>query len=237
MWSLAIESSTQIASVALLKENSVVSQKESRIQRSHSEHLNSFVHDLLEESQITASDLNLISVGVGPGSFTGIRVSINLAKTISYSCGTPVAAVNTLEALAFPYIQQDLPILSLMNAYKNMVYYAVYGGEIDPKSTLHKPHAIPLVEMKKLIKNKHLTIGDGFLFYEKFLPESLSQLMVRPSQPQDYPRASTIGQIGLRYFNQGLTFDWKSLSPLYIRSSEAEETAQGIVWSPLDFKE
>jgi tRNA threonylcarbamoyladenosine biosynthesis protein TsaB len=237
MWSLAIESSTQIASVALLNNSSLVSQRESRVQRSHSELLNSFVQELLDESKISVADLNLITVGIGPGSFTGIRVAVNLAKTISYTCGTPLAAVNSLKTLAFPYCEQELPILALINAYKNMSYFAVYRGGIQAANTIHKPHVIPMGDIKKIIDFKHLTVGEGYLFYEKYLPANLKSLMVRPTSVQDYPMASTLGKIGLTYFDQGLTFDWKSLNPLYIRSSEAEETAQGIVWSPLDFKE
>jgi tRNA threonylcarbamoyladenosine biosynthesis protein TsaB len=237
MWSLAIDSSTQIASVALLNNNSLVSQRESRIQRSHSEHLNLFAQELLIESKISVSDLNLVSVGVGPGSFTGIRVAVNLAKTISYSCNIPLVAVNSLEALAFPYYNQDLPILTLINAYKNMSYFAIYQSDKTSKKILRLPHVTPMKDIKNIISSEHLTVGDGFLFYQKYLPENLLKLMIRPSNPQDFPLASTIGQIGLNYFSQDLTFDWKSLTPLYIRSSEAEETAQGIVWSPLDFKE
>ncbi|MFN9067180.1 MAG: tRNA (adenosine(37)-N6)-threonylcarbamoyltransferase complex dimerization subunit type 1 TsaB, partial [Bdellovibrionales bacterium] len=215
MWSLAIESSTQVASVALFNQNQVVSNRESRIQRSHSENLNSFVNDLLEESKITAADLKLISVGVGPGSFTGIRVSINLAKTLSYSCSIPIAAVNSLEALALPYVDQKWPVLSLINAYKNMSYYAVYMNGIESLNTIHKPHVIPMIEIKKIIDSKHLVIGDGYLFYEKLMPESLLSLMIRPTSPEDFPMASTIGKIGLQKFEKGQTFDWKSLSPLY----------------------
>ena len=237
MWSLAIDSSTQVASVALLKEKELISQKESRIQRSHSEHLNLFVHEILNESKITLLDIKFISVGIGPGSFTGIRVSLNLAKTISFSCNIPLVAVNTLESLAHPYYNQDLPILTLINAYKNMSYYAVYQIENSLQKVIQKPHVVPMKDIKKVMNSKHLTVGDGYLFYEKFLPENIKSMMIRPQNPNDYPMASTIGQIGLEYFSQGLTFDWKSLTPLYIRSSEAEETAQGIVWSPLDFKE
>lgn len=237
MWFLALDSSTQVASVALFQNTQSVSWLESRVQKSHSEHLNDFVKKLLDSAKISPEQLSFIGVGIGPGSFTGIRVAVNIAKTLSYSLSIPLVAVHSLESLAQPYVDQKLPVLSLINAYKNMSYFSIHSTVAKVLTEVHAPGVIQMKDIQKILDKPHLTVGDGYLFYEKFLPQSIKVQMVRPSHPADYPSAPVMGLLALEKYKKGLTFDWKSLNPLYIRSSEAEETAQGIVWSPLDFKE
>lgn len=234
---LAFESSTRLGSVALFQNGECTFFKESEIQRSHSENLQYFAVEIIKQAGIKFSDIDCFATGIGPGSFTGIRVSLNSVKTLSYAFSKPLVQVDSLHALAYQNQSADLPLLPLINAYKNMSYYGVYQQTQGQLSAKVQPSVIQMKQVSQILTQPHLTFGDGYLAYEKFIPESLKSKMIRPQNPQDYPHAKSIGILGLEKLKQGLTLDWKLLNPLYIRSSEAEETAQGIVWSPLDFKE
>ena len=119
-----------------------------------------------------------------------------------------------------------------------MSYFGVYDFGPDGRIKVQQEPGVLLVkEIKKQLKDPILTVGDGFLTYEKFLPPDIRSQMLRPTGVIDDPSAESLGLIAFEQFQQGLTLDWKSTKPLYIRSSEAEETKRGIVWSPLDFKE
>ena len=254
---LAFESSTKLGSVALIQNGVCTFSRQSAIQRSHSEILHQFVFEILNESKISLSEIDCFASGCGPGSFTGIRVSLNTAKAFSYAFQKPMVIVDSLENLAnlnkglvtkSPQTlglnessSTNVPqskILCLINAYKNMSYYAVYDFSPDGSTKVLKdPSVIPMKDIKVLLDEPILTVGDGFQTYESFLPESIRAKMLRPNGVIDDPTAESLGLITHEKIKKGLTLDWKSTKPLYIRSSEAEETKRGIVWSPLDFKE
>jgi len=246
---LAFESSTKLGSVALIQNGVCTFSRMSTSQKSHSEVLHQFVFEILNEAQIKLSEIDCFASGCGPGSFTGIRVSLNTAKAFSYSFEKPMVIVDSLENLAelnFGLVPDQntstnvrgAKILCLINAYKNMSYYAIYDLGLDGQTkVVHLPSAIPMKDIKTLLDVPLVTVGDGFLTYEKFLPENIRSKMLRPIGVIDDPTAESLGLIAHKKIQQGLTLDWKSTKPLYIRSSEAEETKRGIVWSPLDFKE
>lgn len=237
MWLLAFESSTQLGSVALFKDQACVQYFESRNQKSHSEHLHSFADQCLKKVGLQLKDIDVFATGVGPGSFTGIRVALNAAKTFSFALSKPVIGIDSLQSLAHLNPSLTLPTLSLINAYKNMSYFSVTMTTKVEQKILRAANVIQMNEIGKVLGEPHLTVGDGYLHYEKFLPDSIKVHMVRPENPQDFPTAKAVGELALKKVNSTPTLDWKSINPLYIRSSEAEESAQGIVWSPLDFKE
>lgn len=240
---LAFESSTKLGSVALVEDGVCTHFRFSATQRSHSEVLHQFVFEILKDSGLTLKEIDVFAAGCGPGSFTGIRVSLNTAKAFSYSLGKPMVVIDSLENLAA--LNRNLvenakssKILCLINAYKNMSYYAIYDLGTDGQlKVLVKPNVILMKDVQTLLNEPILTIGDGFLTYETFLPKNIRAKMLRPAGVIDDPTAQSLGILASEKANQGLTLDWKFAKPLYIRASEAEETKRGIVWSPLDFKE
>ncbi len=245
---LAFESSTKLGSVALIQDGVCTNSRKSATQRSHSEVLHQFVFEILNEAKLKLVDVDFYAAGCGPGSFTGIRVSLNTAKAFAYAFQKPMIEVDSLRnlaelnkglvGLAGSGKQTNSKILCLINAYKNMSYFAIYDvGPDNQIKVLQEPGVIPMKDIKTLLKDPILTVGDGFLTYESFLPENIRSQMLRPEGIVDDPSSESLGHVAYENIQKGLTLDWKSTKPLYIRYSEAEETKRGIVWSPLDFKE
>lgn len=238
---LAFESSTKLGSVALIQDGVCTHLKKSELQKSHSEVFHQFVFEILTEAGIKINALDGFAAGCGPGSFTGIRVSINTAKGFAYAFQKPMVVIDSLQNLA--HLNQSLvsfskKILCLINAYKNMSYYAIFSLDIKNKTkVLHEPQVIQMKNIKTLLNEPILVVGDGFLTYKPFLPEEILLKMIRPDDVIDNPTADCLGILAYEKFQHGLTLGWKSIKPLYIRASEAEENKRGIVWSPLDFKE
>lgn len=234
---LAFESSTRLGGVALIQNGVCTHKKESLSQKSHSEILHQYTFEILNEAGLSLDDIDGFAAGIGPGSFTGIRVSVSTAKAFAYSTGKPLVGIDSLINLAFQNLKPGQKILCLINAYKNMSYYAQFEFHPDSPKVLLEPHAIPMKDIKSILNGPVLVAGDGFSTYEKFLPESIKQLLIRPKDPKDLPTPEALGLLAHLQFQRHITLDWKSIKPLYIRSSEAEENQRGIVWSPLDFKE
>lgn len=226
---LAMDTSTLVGSVSLLKDNQVLAEQISQNQRSHSENINPFIQKCLDEAGLKLTDIDAFAVGIGPGSFTGIRIALNAAKTLAYSYNKPLVGIDSLTALAYPV--QSLATVAMINAYKNMVYLRVFLPGLQSQGPAK---AIPVRELSSHIPpGPYQVVGDGWLAYKDYFPEDLQNRLVRNESFQDYPLARHIGTLALPLLNSDQTFDWKSVLPLYIRASEAEENRKGILISPL----
>lgn len=229
---LALETSTLLGSACLFENDKVLEIESSLRQKSHSEVMNRYVDNILQKHGLELKDLDLFSVGQGPGSFTGIRIAGNIAKTYSFVTKKPIVTLDSLSLLALNLPAQSLPVLAIINAYKNMVYYGLFEPSFSfkqPPTFIAGPSVTPVKYLEDVLKGKKcVVVGDGFDAYKDFFPESLSKLLVRPQEKVDHPRADILAQIAPTLL-RSQTLDWKSFVPLYIRASEAEENQRGIL--------
>ena len=94
---LAIDTSSEICSTAILKDNNVVDINDLNDGRTHSENLLSLMEEILDRNNVKLNDLDLVACSVGPGSFTGIRIGVSSIKAIAEVLDIPIAGVNSLE--------------------------------------------------------------------------------------------------------------------------------------------
>lgn len=238
MITLCCETSTLLGSVALLEDQKVLAYHESQRQGSHSDVLNILVEKVLQDSGKNLKDVDAFISGIGPGSFTGIRISLNAIKAYAYCFNKPVYGGNSLMSMAFAARQAtlnekfiNLPIISMINAYKNMCYVATYefknGAFLEAKS----PEVIRVQNLNTYVLEPALVCGDGFSTYQKFFPQELSEKLMRAEGVLDDPQAKTLGLLAGQDLLKPMA--WNELLPLYLRSSEAEENLQGIKYQPL----
>ena len=129
---LALETSTKNCSVALADGDQILAVKEeSSDQYIHSEKLHLFIQEVLQWAGKKPAELSAAAVGMGPGSYTGLRIGVSAAKGLCYSLGIPLIAVNGLQLLAEEFIQLHHPeseelILPMLDARRMEVYTAVF---------------------------------------------------------------------------------------------------------------
>lgn len=230
---LAMETSTLLGGVAVIIDGKTVAEESSVRQKSHSENINPFIDHCLTTAGLKLEDIDAFAVGQGPGSFTGIRVAANAGKTFAYCYNKPLVTIDTLMLLAHQARTSKIPVLSIINAFKNMVYLGLFDVSGDEPRYLKGPEAIPVRELKNHIDQDCLVVGDGWEAYSEYFPEELKQKCHRDPQLPDHPLASTLGLMAEERVKNNLTLDWKSFLPLYIRASEAEETKRGVLITPL----
>jgi tRNA threonylcarbamoyladenosine biosynthesis protein TsaB len=97
---LALETATPVCSVALARNGEILALRESTTPNAHSSVLTVFIEDLFREASLQFADLDAISVGMGPGSYTGLRIGVAAAKGLCFALDKPLIAVPTLEAMA-----------------------------------------------------------------------------------------------------------------------------------------
>ena len=96
---LAIETGTDICSVALVRDGELLALRESDEERNHAKKIAVFVDELLRESGVAADDLDAVAVSKGPGSYTGLRIGVSFAKGLCYGQNIPLVAVGSLDSL------------------------------------------------------------------------------------------------------------------------------------------
>ena len=137
---LCIETATENCSVALSVDDTLIFCKEAAEPKIHATQLNHFIEIVLKEAGKIFSDIDAVAVSKGPGSYTGLRIGVATAKGICYALNKPLIAVNTLQAMAYSFIESGLVtqensnpffIIPMIDARRDEVYCAVFDSEMQ----------------------------------------------------------------------------------------------------------
>lgn len=129
---LNIDTSTSVCSVALSRDGQLLALKENNEGLNHSLLLGTYIDDILKENHLTVGTLDAVSVSMGPGSYTGLRIGVSMAKGLCYGASRPLIAVNTLQALAESVserIGEDALYCPMLDARRMEVYTALFDKE------------------------------------------------------------------------------------------------------------
>ncbi len=160
---LHIESSSRNCSVAVSDGNELLSLcEEVSDGYKQSEKLHTFVEWALEGAEMTLKELDAISLGSGPGSYTGLRIGAASAKGFCFALDIPLIAVSSLESLVIPFLSRNYDlIIPMIDARRNEVYIAVYDGLTGEELQQAVPHILSEDSLKEFAGKKILIVGDG----------------------------------------------------------------------------
>lgn len=214
---LGIDSSAITAGCALYDGKKIIAEQFLNTRHTHSETLLPMVENMLKNAEMTLSDIDRIAVTNGPGSFTGLRISISCVKGMAFGAKIPVIAVSTLEAIAYNFIGVDGIICACMDARLSQVYNALFRSENGVITRICDDRAIKLAELSKELssmKERLIFAGDGAELAYEFTEKKyeLAPLVLR------YQRGSGVC---LAAENKPET-DPAALMPSYLRLSQAE---------------
>ena len=165
----------------------------------HSAYLISTIIEILKDAKLTPNDLECIVTDIGPGSFTGIRACVTVARMLAQQLNIKVVGVSSLEILSKILGGNDLVAL---DARKNKAY--LYDNKILG--------AIELEEVDEIIKNKVLITDNSLLKrFEQYTDKAVSY------QDSEYPLGEILAKIGLEKLANGADTNWGNLKPLYIQ--------------------
>ena len=137
---LHIETATHTCSVALSYGEELILFKESHIDKSHASLLTVFIEELFRETGIHAEGLDAVSVSMGPGSYTGLRIGVSVAKGLAYGLGIPMLAVPTLKSMALGFLEKleidtnrdpSFLLCPMIDARRMEVYMAMYDSKLE----------------------------------------------------------------------------------------------------------
>lgn len=221
---LALDSSATAASVALLEDNFVLGEFFVNTKYTHSQTLVPMIKNLLNVTCVDIKDIDLFSVNVGPGSFTGIRIGVSAVKGMALALSKPCVPVSTLLSLAYNLKNYDGLICACMDARCNQVYNALFevsGGEIKRLTDDRAILIDDLAEELKGFSKKIILVGDGAILCYNKLHELLPYLELSDNNNR-YQRASSVAKIAFGDYNCGKSVKAAELLPKYIRMPQAE---------------
>ena len=160
---LLIETATKSCSVSLSSENKIIACKEEvNEQYSHAEKLTVFITELFKTQDFTIKDLYAVAVSKGPGSYTGLRISVSTAKGLCYALDIPLISVSTLKAMAFGMAQKEKSDLycPMIDARRMEVYNAFYNSTNKEIRGI-QADIIEACSYQKELDKKVLFFGDG----------------------------------------------------------------------------
>ena len=161
---LAFESSAKAASAALVRDGELIAQSTQCSGLTHSRTLLPMAEDMLKNTDIRLSDVDMLACAHGPGSFTGIRIGIATVKGLAWALDKPCIGVSTLEAMAWNGISAGGIICAVMDARRSQVYNALFEIWDGMPVRLTEDRAISLEELKgdvEALNSDVFLVGDG----------------------------------------------------------------------------
>lgn len=225
---LAIDTSSNVASVALMDEQKLICEYTINHKKTHSQKLMPIIKELVESCEIDVSDIDLFGVSVGPGSFTGLRIGTATAKALAHSWNKPIIGINTLYALAYGAPYFDGIICPIIDAKNNQVYTGKFCWK---NNLLEQIGEYCAVNINKLIEEfedtKVLFLGDGVLVHKEYISGILGSSAFFAPTFCNMQRASTCAELTMLKYKQGSIDDYMTISPFYLKKSEAERNLEG----------
>ena len=230
MLTLAFESSAKAASVALCDDGRLIAQYFQSSGLTHSRTLLPMAEDLLKNTEHKLSDIELLAVAHGPGSFTGIRIGVSTVKGLGWGGDIPCVGVSTLEAMAWTGASQpeNTVICCCMDARRSQVYNALFAIKEGRPVRLCPDRAISLDDLEKDIKNQEncvFLVGDGAQLCYNHL-QKISDPVIRLA-PEGQRMQSAWG-VAMAAADK-VPGTSESLLPVYLRLSQAERERQARV--------
>jgi tRNA threonylcarbamoyladenosine biosynthesis protein TsaB len=189
----------------------------------HSRRIISSVERLFADTETTWPDIDAVAVGMGPGSFTGLRIGMATAKGFAAAADKKLVGVSTLDALAAMCVT-DKPIVVVMDARKKQVYTATYHCDKN-LGNLTRVSEIKVVSPEQVameVSEEVVMVGDGIITYGELWQKSMGDMVRFAPMHLHAPSASAVGLLSGAQLNDGNVLDIGAAAPLYVRASDAE---------------
>ena len=208
---LGIDTSTKICTCSIFdSENGIIAETSLSVKKNHSNIVMPIIDNLFKISDLTINDIDKIAVAIGPGSFTGVRIALGIAKGLAMALNKPLIAVNELDILEAIASGNENEIIPLIDARKERVYYKYQNKYVDD-------YLINLIS--NFDKNKkYIFVGDGAINYKNILKDNLGDNAIVLPMYNAFPRASILCELALNKEEANIY----TLEPEYISKSRAE---------------
>lgn len=221
---LGIESSSMVASVALVTEGITMAEYTVNFKKTHSQTLLPMVDEMMRMLGFELSEVDAIAVSGGPGSFTGLRIGSATAKGLGLALDKPLIHVPTLDAMAYGLFGASSLVCPMMDARRNQVYTGLYRCE-SQLEVLAPSCSADIREWAEFLNGRGETVlllGDGVPVHQAFLREQLKVPCRFVPVHLNRRRAASVAALGAVYVAEGKTETAMEHRPDYLKKAQAE---------------
>ena len=212
---LAIDTSTDTASIALVRDNEVLAELTWQSGQNHTTELLPHLRYLLNKTDIQS--VSCIFVAKGPGSFNGLRVGVSTAKGLAFSLGIPIVGISTLEVAAYQHAETGLPICPIFNAGREEIATARYQKKYHKWLKLTPEHITTVDILCSQVAAKTIFCGEFVPVIADQLRKQLKQRAIILSPASRLRRAGFLAELGQQQLEAGNVDNVATLQPLYLR--------------------
>ncbi len=218
---LGIETATEVCAAAIARDGRVIAEVSVDKKNVHAERLLALISTVLEETATTVDGIDGIAVSIGPGSFTGLRIGLSVAKGLAYASSKPLVAVPTLEALAYRAfhagkVETGGSVLAALDARRDEVYcqlFSVAGTDLTP---VWDARDLTTTELISEIDTRDVILTGGGSM-KILLHAGPSHRMAFAGEELSRCSAGSVALLGHRLLGEGRTEDPSTLEPRYIK--------------------
>lgn len=221
---LAIESSSLVASVAVVTDDIMTAEYTVNLKKTHSQTLLPMIDEMMRLLEIGPETIDAIAVSAGPGSFTGLRIGSATGKGLGLALGKPLIHIPTVDALAYGLYGAAGIICPIMDARRSQVYTGMYRFE-DEFEVLVEQCAVDMlewIERLNAVGERVIFLGDGVPVNEGLIRDHIKVPYTFAPPHQNRQRAGAVATLGCRYYETGRTESAADHAPDYLRKPQAE---------------
>lgn len=222
---LGIDTSTNVGTVAIYSDvKGTLGEISVNINKTHSENIMVMIDELFKLTNTTISDIDKIAVSIGPGSFTGIRIGVAVAKGLASATNCKIVGVNELDVIAGNSTSNECEICSIIDARKERGYYCTFkyeNGILKQLEDYKVGELREFLETRKEIRTVYL--GDGAINYKNLISNIVGENGLFAPKSLNLPRASVVAELGINNEDNLYTME-----PIYLSKSQAEREKEKI---------
>lgn len=221
---LGIESSSLVASVAVVTDDVMTAEYTVNFKKTHSQTLLPMIDEVVKMLGMELDSVDGIAVSGGPGSFTGLRIGSATAKGLGFAMKKPLIHVPTVDAMAYNLFGSDRLICPIMDARRNQVYTGLYHCH-EELEVLKEQCAMDMKELIRELDERGepvVFLGDGVPVYRPVIEEMMKTAYLFAPAHMNRQRAGAVAALGAKYLAEGNVTAAEDFGPDYLRKSQAE---------------
>jgi tRNA threonylcarbamoyladenosine biosynthesis protein TsaB len=222
MLTLAFDTSSKTAAIAILRDGVTIYEVLINTGLNHSEVLLPAIDYACRQSDIKIDDVDLLACTVGPGAFTGLRVSVSTLKGLLLATGKPAVGVSSLAALALNTSGTNALVCPVIDAARGQVYAAYYS--LNDTDLIRQIGPERIASPEDILSNTDqdiIFVGDGAVRYRDLISDMTGKAKIA-SCTQQYIRASSVAVLGQEKFNRHELLNPDTFVPVYLRPADAK---------------
>ena len=220
---LALDTSSKHFSLAVVKDGKVLYSRSIFLKKVLSDSIMPAIEGILKKAGLKLAKLDGFAVGLGPGSFTSLRVGLSTVKGLAFALKKPVVGVPSLDVLALN-VKEDGQVCVVCDAKRNMAYACLYQKTGDTLKRKSKYLLTDIQNVLKQVKGEVIFIGDGVPLFREAIEKAVGIKAQFASEKQMYPQAKHLATLALKRFESKEYDAAESLVPLYLYPEDCQVT-------------